>query len=227
VAKRVAVYVEAGPKRTFACAVEWPGWCRSGKTEEEALAALLGHASRYAAAVKSSRVAFTPPAALTELEVVQRVMGGAGTDFGVPSVTPRADKRPMSAADLERQSRLLQASWDTFDAAWAKATKAHVSLRKGPRGGGRDLPKMAGHVLEAEEAYLGALGSRGPKLPGASAAERMRVVRSTALEALAARARGAPIADPRQTKNPWAPRYFVRRSAWHALDHAWEIEDRS
>jgi hypothetical protein len=24
----------------------------------------------------------------------------------------------------------------------------------------------------------------------------------------------------------WKPRYFVRRSAWHILDHAWEIEDR-
>jgi hypothetical protein len=25
----------------------------------------------------------------------------------------------------------------------------------------------------------------------------------------------------------WLPRYFVRRVAWHALDHAWEIEDRA
>lgn len=227
VARRMAVYVEAGPKRTFACAVEWPGWCRSGRTEEEALAALLAYAPRYATAVKSSRVAFPGPGALTDFDVVQRVKGGAGTDFGVPSATPKADQRPMSTADLERQSRLLQASWDAFDAAWAKATKAKVSLRKGPRGGGRDLPKMAGHVLEAEEAYLGALGSRGPKLPGAGAADRMSAVRSTALEALLARVRGAPIADPRQTKRPWAPRYFVRRSAWHVLDHAWEIEDRS
>jgi hypothetical protein len=24
----------------------------------------------------------------------------------------------------------------------------------------------------------------------------------------------------------WTPRYFVRRAAWHMLDHAWEIEDR-
>jgi hypothetical protein len=38
---------------------------------------------------------------------------------------------------------------------------------------------------------------------------------------------GKPVADPRQTKRPWSPRFFVRRSAWHALDHAWEIEDRS
>ena len=25
----------------------------------------------------------------------------------------------------------------------------------------------------------------------------------------------------------WPPRYAARRIAWHALDHAWEIEDRS
>ena len=24
----------------------------------------------------------------------------------------------------------------------------------------------------------------------------------------------------------WTPRYFVRRLVWHALDHAWEIQDR-
>jgi hypothetical protein len=223
----VAVYLEVAPRRTFACAVEWPGWCRSGRTEEEALATLLDYAPRYAAAVMSSKVAFSSPADLSELDVVQRVKGGSGTDFGVPSVTPTADRRPMSAADLERHSRLLQASWDAYDVAWAKATKARVSLRKGPRGGGRDLAKMAGHVLEAEEAYLGALGSRSPKLPEASAADRMLAIRRTALEALTARVRGEPIADPRQTKHPWAPRYFVRRSAWHVLDHAWEIEDRS
>jgi hypothetical protein len=86
---------------------------------------------------------------------------------------------------------------------------------------------MQGHVLEAEEAYLALLGSRHPRMPGATAADRMAVVRASALEALAARARGGPIADPSQTKRSWSPRYFVRRSAWHVLDHAWEIEDRS
>jgi hypothetical protein len=33
---------------------------------------------------------------------------------------------------------------------------------------------------------------------------------------------GAPIAGKK-----WPPRYAARRIAWHALDHAWEIEDRS
>lgn len=25
------VYLEAGKKRVFACAADWPGWCRSGR----------------------------------------------------------------------------------------------------------------------------------------------------------------------------------------------------
>jgi hypothetical protein len=219
-----AVYVEAGPKRTFAGAVEWPGWTRSGRSEEEAIAALLAYAPRYAKVAKIAKLSF---AHWTNVEVVERLKGGAGTDFGVPSDTPAADKRPLGPAELDRQSRIWTASWRVFDAAWRKATKAGVELRKGPRGGGRDLPKIQMHVLEAEEAYLGALGSRPPQMPDASLADRMAAIRATALEALTARARGHPIADPRNTKRPWSPRYTVRRSAWHALDHAWEIEDRS
>jgi hypothetical protein len=44
--------------------------------------------------------------------------------------------------------------------------------------------------------------------------------------ALAAGARGElPERGPRGGAR-WTPRSFVRRVAWHVLDHAWEIEDR-
>ena len=157
----LAVYLEIGPKRTFAGAVEWPGWCRSGRDEGEAVAALLAYAPRYAKVAKAAKVSFAPG---TDVEVVERLKGGAGTDFGVPSVAPDADERPLKPAELERQSQLWTASWHAFDAAWRKATKAGIELRKGPRGGGRDLPKIEMHVLESEEAYLGQLGSRPPRL---------------------------------------------------------------
>jgi len=145
----------------------------------------------------------------------------------VPSAEPRADRRPMSATELDRQSRLLRACWGAFDAAAAEATRDRVELRLGPRGGGRDVPKMEFHVSEADEAYLAQLGSRPPRLPGASLADRTAAVRAAALETLAAVAGGKPVPDPRQTRHPWSPRYYVRRAAWHALDHAWEIENRS
>ena len=220
----LAVYLEVGPKRTFAGAIEWPGWCRIGRGEEEALDALLVYAPRYATVVEAAGL--TAPSS-KDLDVVERVKGGAGTDFGAPSVAPAADERRLDAAELDRQSRLLSASWQAFDITWREADEANVELRKGPRGGGRDLPKMEMHILEAEEAYLAALGSRPPRMPGASAADRMAAVRAASLAALTARAEGTPLADPRNTLRPWAPRYMVRRSAWHALDHAWEIEDRS
>jgi hypothetical protein len=85
---------------------------------------------------------------------------------------------------------------------------------------------MTTHVLEAEEAYLHQLGRRRPKPPKPDVQARLKEVRAAALEALEARARGDDPPDPNAVHKRWNPRYFVRRSAWHALDHAWELEDR-
>ena len=220
---RYALLVEGGGKRTFAAALDWPGWSRSGKGEVEALAALVAYGPRYAAVAQRAGEPFAPPAATDELEVVERRKGGAGTDFGVPSVSAAADDAPVSAADLERLTRILRASWETFDAA-ARAANG-VTLTVGPRGGGRSLDKIVAHAREADEAYLGALGAKLD--PAARAAPSPEPLRTALLEALSARVEGRPQAIPRNTKAPWSPRYFVRRAAWHALDHAWELEDRA
>jgi hypothetical protein len=55
----------------------------------------------------------------------------------------------------------------------------------------------------------------------------MATTRQAFLDTLEARVTGRQIENPRRTKNPWSPRYAVRRAIWHVLDHAWEIEDRS
>jgi hypothetical protein len=145
----------------------------------------------------------------------------------VPSAEASADARAVHRAELERLSGILEASWATFDAAAAGA--AGHELRKGPRGGGRDREKIIDHVLEAEVAYAKQIG-----VPSATAtardvapADRMAAVRTIALAAMTDRARGVPPPEnPRRTSAYWSVRYFARRSAWHALDHAWEIEDR-
>jgi hypothetical protein len=214
---RIPVYVEVTPKRTFAGAVEWPGWCRSGKTVDDALQALVDYADRYASVIARSRLGFTPPRSVGDLEVVERLKGNATTEFGAPGVAPKADDRPLTEADLHRLTTILEAGWRAFDRAAEGAVG--VTLTKGPRGGGRDLPKIVEHVMGAEEGYLGALGSRRPAKTGA--------LRKTVLKALAARAQNKPVADPNRVKKLWSPRFYVRRAAWHALDHAWEIEDRS
>ena len=222
---RIPVYLEVTRKRTFAGAIEWPGWCRSGKTPEDALDALVAYADRYGAVMARSRLGFERPPSVEDLEVVERLTGNATTEFGAPGVPPKADSRPLPPAELKRLTTILEASWRAFD-RMAESARG-VTLTKGPRGGGRDVPKMANHVFEAEEGYVGALGSRPPRLPDATLAKRSAALRTNGVDALAARARGKPVADPRQTKRPWSPRFYVRRSAWHALDHAWEIEDRS
>jgi DinB superfamily len=171
--------------------------------------------------VKRSGLKEPVPGSDATVDIVQRLSGGGGTDFGVPSESPKQDGEPLKGKELARQRALLEASWKAFDAA-ARSAKGKT-LRLGPRGGGRNLAKMTGHVLEAEVAYLGALGSKPPK---ASTKDAMAEVRKAALATLDAVAHGRPVENPRNTKRPWSPRYFIRRSAWHALDHAWEIEDR-
>ena len=215
---RIPIYLEIGAKRTFAGALEWPGWARSGRTEADALAALAAYAPRYAKVV-GARFEFVEPVDQSAFEVVERLQGGASTDFGVPGAVPSADARQIDADELERQLALLDAAWKALDRA-AKAARG-ATLRKGPRGGGRTLPKILEHVLGAEAGYLSSLGARyrGPD----DIAELRRVGR----EAITAAARYEPIANPSAVKKRWAPRYFVRRSAWHVLDHAWEIEDRA
>jgi hypothetical protein len=38
--RRIAACLEVTPKMSFASALDWPGWCRAGRDEGEALDAL-------------------------------------------------------------------------------------------------------------------------------------------------------------------------------------------
>ena len=157
--------------------------------------------------------------------MVERIRGDGGTEFGVPGKPAASEDEPVSAADLRRLRALLHASWTIFDAAAEKAVG--VELTKGPRGGGRELPKIVEHVREAEVAYVGQLGSRAPASADEDPAKPMALLRRAFADTLTAVCTGEPIANPRSTRKPWSPRYAVRRAAWHVLDHAWEIEDRA
>jgi hypothetical protein len=106
----VDVYVEAGAKRVFAGALDWPGWCRNARDEEGALEALIAYGPRYAAVLESSGVRFTSPAKASTLDVVERLKGDATTDFGAPSISPRADGRSVDRRWLARQEKILRAS---------------------------------------------------------------------------------------------------------------------
>jgi hypothetical protein len=209
-AKRIGVSIEAAPKKAFATAVDWPGWSRSGKTEELAIDALATYAERYAPVATLAGEALPNPDGL-DLEIVERSGGGGGTEFGVPSNVTKPDRRPVTAADADRLARLVEAAWKTFEKVAASAPE---ELRKGPRGGGRNTSKIVAHVVESDEAYAREMGIK-LKAPIAE-------VRAAILEILHRPSDGSPIADRK-----WTPRYAAHRIGWHALDHAWEIEDRT
>jgi hypothetical protein len=213
----IPVYLEIGEKRVFASALEWPGWTRSAKDEQRALEALAAYAPRYAAVPKAARIEFASDAK-TSFKVVERVQGNATTDFGAPGLPASSDTKSLTPVEAERICALLVASWAVFDAAVAKAP---AELRKGPRGGGRDRDKIADHIIDAEAAYTPKLGLK-LKTPLRDDKVAVQASRKVILDAIRASA-GAPQTGEKR----WPPRYVARRMAWHLLDHAWEIEDRS
>lgn len=221
----IEVYLEIGKKRSFAGAVDWPGWARSGRDEQSALQALLDYAPRYAHVLQAAQIDFAVPTGVPDFSVVERVDGNSTTDFGAPDVGPSSDLRPVDDAELARFQALLKAYWQAFDSAVRAA--AGKELRKGPRGGGRDLDSIVQHVLGADAAYLARLAWKFKQGESADPGQELARTRQAILEGLAASVRGeTPQQGPRGGAI-WPPRVFVRRTAWHVLDHAWEIEDRS
>ncbi|MGN6599608.1 MAG: hypothetical protein ACTHMW_10075 [Actinomycetes bacterium] len=217
------VILESGPKRTFAAAVDWPGWCRLGRTEEDALEVLAAYAGRYADALSVTPdgrdlIAATPLGQLGDGElpptatfvVVERLTGNRTTDFGAPDARATHDHEPLSPNDAARLAVVLEAAWACFDAVVAESPE---ELAKGPRGGGRDTSRIVEHVREAERAYARKWAARVPA--HTPWPEQRDAIRSTL------RGEGGLPPDDR-----WPVRYSVRRTVWHVLDHAWEIEDR-
>ena len=220
----IEVFLEIGKKRTFAGAIQWPGWCRGGRDEQSALLALLEYAPRYAGVLRTARIEFQSPADTSDFVVQECLEGDATTDFGAPSKTLSSDAEPVGEGELLHLQNLLKASWQAFDAA-ARSAEGR-ELRKGPRGGGRDLDRIIRHVLESEQGYLTRIGYRPPKFPGGDTAQELAHLRGAILDALATVSRdGVPAQGPRGGVR-WTMRQFVRRVVWHALDHAWELEDR-
>jgi len=207
----VRVYLEVGGKRTFASAAGWPGWCRSGKDEQAALSALAAYVPRYTVVAKLAKVPFIKGE--PSFKVVERIKGNATTDYGAPGVQAKDESKPLTPKQATQMRDLLEASWDYLDKVVAKAP---ASLRKGPRGGGRDRDAMFDHVLGAESEYGKAIGVR-QKQPDSKDRAAVLAFR----KALLARF------DNPNREEKWPVAYAARRTAWHALDHAWEIEDRS
>lgn len=218
------IYLEVGTKRTFASVIDWPGWCRSGPDEPSALQALFESGARYARALRPARLGFQAPTEVSAFAVIERLKGNAVTDFGAPNLAPASDTTSIGEAELQRFQKLLKACWRTFDTT-ARAAIGKT-LRKGPRGGGRDLEGIIQHVLGGDAGYLAQVGWKLKKEVETDLRQQLDQTRQAILDALVSAAHGEiPTRGPRGGVR-WTPRYFVRRVTWHVLDHAWEIEDR-
>lgn len=136
----------------------------------------------------------------------------------MPGTIAKRDTAPLAAAEGKRLASLVEAAWVVYDQVVAGAP---AELRKGPRGGGRDRDKIADHVLEAEGAYVRKLGLRLNQPPRHDR-RGIAAFRAAITDALQRPSKGNA-----SVEKGWPQRYAARRIAWHALDHAWEIQDRS
>ena len=215
-ALRMALEVGPKGKRVVAFAPDWPGLERGAKTEEAAIARLQAYLPRYApVATLAGMVAEF--AAVRAVDVVESYPGTGSTDFwGISFAFSRLDQQAASRDELERELALLQACWAFFDGVRSRVS---AEMRKGPRGGGRDRDRIVRHTLNTEQDFATKLGVRAEE--GALLTEEgLRAHRDAYCAAIRAlHAEGKPARS-------WPLRYLIRHTAFHTLDHAWEMEDK-
>jgi hypothetical protein len=217
----VRTVIERGPKgkRSVAFSLDWPGWSRGAKTAEAALETLESYRHRYRPVAVLARQARDFDDA-GPLEIVEDKIGTGSTDFWGISFSPSSDEEgPMDGPALERAITLLEACWAFFDDV---AGRVSPEMRKGPRGGGRDRDRIIRHTIRTESEDFGKrLGLRIPE-ESALPPEGLRRHRESYVAAMRAYHAGE-IDRPMRT---WTLPYLIRHSAFHTLDHAWEMEDK-
>jgi hypothetical protein len=216
----VRTVLERGPKgkKAVAFALDWPGWSRGAKTPELALETLASYRERYrpitVGAVMADEFDATGP-----LDVVENRVGTGSTDFWGISFSPSGlEHEPMDDTEIDRKIGLLRACWRFFDAV---AARVSADMRKGPRGGGRDRDQIMRHTIRTErELFAKRLGLRVPE-GGPLTPKNLRDFRESYVAAMRAYNAG----DGRRMRS-WNLPFLIRHSAYHVMDHAWEMEDK-
>jgi hypothetical protein len=217
----VRTVVEHGPKdkRAVAYSLDWPGWSRGAKTGELALEALEAYRGRYRAVARLAGMEAAFDSA-GPLAVVEDRVGTGSTDFWAISFSPSSQEQdPMDGAAMERGITLLQAAWAFFDGV---AARVSPEMRKGPRGGGRDRDTIVRHTIRTEsEDFAKQVGIRIPER-AALTPEGLRRHREDYVAAMRAYNAG----EVERRMRSWTLPFLIRHSAFHTLDHAWEMEDK-
>ncbi len=215
----IRVMIERGRKKPVAVAVafDWPGWERSGRSEDDAIEVLSRYGPRYAGVAERAGLA-KEFGDIGDPVVVERIEGIGMTDFYGLSMRPAGpEQEQISEAACDRKIALLRASWTYFDDV---ASRVSAVLRKGPRGGGRDRDRIVEHVNNVEISDF----ARKVGLDTPIEAQRDPVALRAYRDAFCAAIREAN-AHGVAARN-WTVQFVIRHAAYHVLDHAWEMEDR-
>jgi hypothetical protein len=217
----VRTIVERGPKgkKSVAFALDWPGWSRGAKTPELALETLEAYRDRYRPVVVPTDLG-DEFAAAGPLDVIEDRVGTGSTDFwGISFSSCSLEQGPMSDEEFDRRVEVLRACWAFFDGV---AARVSAEMRKGPRGGGRDRDRIISHTIRNEsEEFAKRVGLRTPPY-AALTPEGLRDHREAYVAAMRAAQRdGMP-----RARSSWTLPFLIRHSAYHVLDHAWEMEDK-
>ncbi len=218
-ANDIGVTLEVGPKgkKFAAVAPEWPGLERGAKTGEAAIEKLQTYLPRYARVAKLAGLD-KQFAAVQGVDVVERYPGTGSTDFwGISFAFSTIDERAVSSTELDRELRLMRACWKYFDAVRGRVS---AEMAKGPRGGGRDRDRIVQHTLAVEQDWARKVGVRAPDDAVVTDAQGLRSYRDaycTAIQSFHTEGKMA---------RTWPLRYLIRHTAFHTMDHAWEMEDK-
>lgn len=203
----------------MAFSLDWPGWSRGAKTAEIALDTLESYRGRYrpVAVLAGMESEFDAAGAL---DIVEDMIGAGSTDFwGISFLPSSTEHGPMEEAEFERGITLLRACWAFFDGV---AARVSPEMRKGPRGGGRDRDQIIRHTIRNEsEEFAKQVGLRIPEY-AALTPEGLLAHRATYVEAMRAYNAG----EIERRMRSWTLPFLIRHSAFHTLDHAWEMEDK-
>jgi hypothetical protein len=228
----IRVTLEIGPKgkKVVAVAPDWPGLERGATTGEAAIERLLSYIPRYAPVAKLAGMEAEFATGTTnmtsrpvDVDVVETYPGTGSTDFwGISFAFSSIDQGAMSGDALERELALMRACWAFFDDVRYRVS---AEMQKGPRGGGRDRDRIVRHVLFTEQDWAKGVGVLTPE------EAQQAMLTDGGLDALNAyrdeycNAIRAAHSENKMARK-WPLRYLIRHTAFHTLDHAWEMEDK-
>ena len=219
--KYTRVMLEIGPKgkKMVAVAPDWPGLERGAKTREDAIERLSSYIPRYSQVAKLAAMEAEFDT-IKNIKVVEHYPGTGSTDFwGISFAFSSIDKQAMLGGELERELRLMQACWAFFDDVRVRVS---AKMLQGPRGGGRDRDQIVRHLFVNEQGWVKMLGVITPD-EAMLTKKGMKAHREAYCHAIRDYHSQGKLAGKIAK---WPLRFLIRHTAFHTMDHAWEMEDK-